>query len=94
MFQTACFVLFLQLIQTGIFDAFHYTGRLNVFRRPALFGLHHHHGLALGREQARGGLHLRGIYALQAAAQFGGCHSSPSFFLVASSSAMSLSSSA
>lgn len=31
MFQTACFVLFLQLIQTGIFDAFHYTGRLNVF---------------------------------------------------------------
>ena len=30
MFQTACFVLFLQLIQTGIFDAFHYTGRLNV----------------------------------------------------------------
>mgnify|MGYP006907749998 CR=1 FL=1 len=31
MFQTACFVLCLQLIQTGIFDAFHYTGRLNVF---------------------------------------------------------------
>ena len=27
--------------------------------------------MALGREQARGGLHLRGIYALQAAAQFG-----------------------
>ncbi len=31
MFQTACFVLFLQSILTGIFDAFHYTGRLNVF---------------------------------------------------------------
>lgn len=27
--------------------------------------------MALGCEQARGGLHLRGIYALQAAAQFG-----------------------